>query len=90
MEDQSTAEVICGQCGEKMETREVTPCLDCGGLQGEMAEFKNGKRTFFKEGFFKKKCFFVFLAGRISLIMPRRIMDFRKGSAGRRRLKIQV
>ena len=51
MEDQPTSEVICGQCGEKMERREVTPCLDCGGLQGEMAEFKNGKRIFFKAGF---------------------------------------
>lgn len=51
MENQPESEIICGQCGEKMEMREVTPCLDCGGLQGEMAEFKNGKRTFFKVGF---------------------------------------
>ena len=41
-------DVICGQCGDKMIMREITPCLDCGGLQGDMAEFKNAKRTYFK------------------------------------------
>ena len=50
MENESTPDVICGQCGEKMVMREVTPCLDCGGLQGEMAEFKNKKRSYFKVG----------------------------------------
>ncbi len=47
---QKPGDVICGQCGEKMVMREVTPCLDCGGLQGERAEFKNAKRTYFKVG----------------------------------------
>lgn len=41
---------ICGQCGEQMMLREVSACLDCGGLQGDLAEFKSKKRTFFKVG----------------------------------------
>ena len=45
---QKSTDVICGQCGDKMIMREITPCLDCGGLQGDMAEFKNAKRTYFK------------------------------------------
>ena len=50
MENQPPSDVICGQCGEKMEMRKITPCLDCGGLQGDIAEFKNKKRSFFKVG----------------------------------------
>ncbi len=46
---------ICGQCGEQMMMREVSACLDCGGLQGDLAEFKNKKRTFFTVGMLDKE-----------------------------------
>jgi hypothetical protein len=39
--------IICGECGSEMISREIAPCLYCGGNPEELDEFRQGEHRYY-------------------------------------------